>query len=92
MKIKLSIQEIVNDYEICLREDERIKLFEEMEMLKEEDTDKSIITYENMCEKYIPNYKDKTPSNYNNKTSYQKHIVLNTLLENNFREMIYNLV
>lgn len=91
-KIKLSIQEIINDYETCTREDERIKLFEEMEILKPKDTDEAIIILEDMCIKYIPNYKDKIPTNFNDKTSYQKQIILNSLLESNFKEIIYALV
>lgn len=91
-KIKLSIQEVVNDYETCTREDERIKLFEELEILKEKDTDECILLLEEMCKKYIPNFENKVPTNYNKKNSYNKQIILNSLLETNFKEIIYSLV
>lgn len=91
-KIKLSIQEVVNDYEQCIREDERIKLFEELENLNENDTKEATKFLENICKKYIPNYKEKVPTNYKKANNYKKQIILNSLVETNFKEIFFNLV
>ena len=92
--IKLTIQEIVVDYEIMTREDERINMLGEMGKLDDADGVNYKNEMERIAEKYIPNYLDKVPSNYSsgNTSSKEKGTILYNILEKNFREIFYGLV
>ena len=92
--IRLSIQEIVVDYEIMTREDERITMLEEMGRLNDDDG----VNYKNEMEriavKYIPNYMEHVPSEYSSSetSSKEKGTILYNILEKNFKEIFYGLI
>ena len=67
-KIKLTIQEIVDDFE-----------HNNLEM---------------MISKYLPNYKEKVPSEYFSEdiSSYEKALILYKPLYENFKEIFYQLI
>ena len=94
MTIRLTIQEIVVDYEIMTREDERITMLEEMDKLNDADGVYYKNEMERIAEKYIPNYLDKVPDNYSSvsTSSKEKGTILYNILEKNFREIFYGLV
>lgn len=92
--IRLTIQEIVVDYEIMTREDERITMLEEMDKLDYDDGVNYHKEMERIAVKYIPNYMDIVPSDYSSSetSSKEKGTILYTILEKNFKEIFYGLV
>ena len=92
--IKLTIQEIVVDYEIMTREDERIAMLGEMGKLNDADGVNYKKEMERIAEKYIPNYLDRVPGEYSSPetSSKEKGTILYNILERNFREIFYGLV
>ena len=94
IKIQLSIQEIVSDFERMLRCHERLGAFFDFEKA---DNDEIIRFHDEMVElmdKYIPNYKQHLSEEYfNDKTpTFDRALELYGMLYRNFREMFYQLV
>ena len=93
IRIKLTIQEIVVDYEIMTREDERMTMLEEMGRLDDVDGVNFKNEMERIAEKYIPNYLDKVSKRYSSPetSSREKGTILYNILEKNFKEISYGL-
>ena len=93
-KIKLTIQEIVDDFEQLVRYDERLDVFFDNKMATDEDIDELHNNLEMMISKYLPNYKEKVSSEYfsDNISSYEKALILYKPLYENFKEIFYQLI
>lgn len=88
MKIQLSIQEIIQDFENIIRYDERLQFLKEMN-IKEEDEKEFITFLQQLGKKYIPNYKEYMQDTTN---TQENIIILNNMLYKNFKEIIYGLI
>ena len=91
--IKLSIQEIVNDFYSLGQEEGYLSGLTKNFELEEKD----VINYHNfmirLIDKYIPNWKDKIENNYWESNSFdEKGLILSTILFNNFKEIFCELV
>lgn len=86
--IKLSIQEVINDFEIIIREHERIMCKYELDRY-DSNQDENDFKHEmkTMCNKYIPNYK-----NFTHKSIENEGEMLFNMLYKNFKEILYELV
>lgn len=89
--IKLTIQEIIDDFEKLVRYDERLEVCFENQKASDEDIKKFHRFVEEMISKYIPNYKEKT-SFSDELSDYEKALELFKILYNNFRKMFSELV
>lgn len=92
--IKLTIQEIVLDYEQMIRCEEHITTLEDIDQLSDDDLNDFKNDMQKMIEKYIPNYKRFVPVTYfSDETSDKsKAGILSDMLQENFREIFYQLV
>ena len=64
MKIRLSIQEIVEDFEKLVRCDEKLGVMFDFEEAEDEDIEKFFKNMEQLAEKYLPTYRDKISKEY----------------------------
>ena len=92
--IKLTIQEIVNDFESIIRFEEHITTLEEIDQLDDENSVEFLIYADMMIRKYIPNYENLPQiKDISSKTSdKQKAMILSNLLQENFKEIFYGLI
>lgn len=92
--IKLTIQEIVLDYEQMIRCEEHITTLEDIDQLSDDDLKDFKNDMQKMIEKYIPNYKRFVPVTYfSDETSDKnKAVILSDMLQENFKEIFYQLV
>lgn len=92
--IELSIQEIVADFEQLVRYDERFDVLFDNETATDEDIGQLHVNLEKMISKYIPNYKERVPSEYfsDEVSTYEKSLMLYKPLYENFKEIFYKLV
>lgn len=93
-KIKLTIQEIVLDYEQMIRIEEHISTLEDIDQLSGDDLKDYKKDMQKMIEKYIPNYKRFVPVSYflDETSDKSKAGILSDMLQENFREIFYQLV
>ena len=93
-KIKLSIQEIVEDFEKLVRYDERLDSLFDSENANDGDIEKFHNNLVELMEKYLPSYKDKINPRYfsDDSSTYEKAIILYKPLYENFKEIFYQLV
>ena len=92
-KIKISIQEIVNDFYSLAEEEGFISGLAEGFELSENDKKEYHNFMKDMIDKYLPNWKEKIEEKYwelNNED--EKGIILSTILCENFKEIFYQLV
>ena len=89
--IKLSIQEIVNDFEKLVRYDEQLDVL----FNHKKANDEKIAEFNNfvaeMTLKYIPNYRKHVDGNVD-EVSYNNALKLYKMLYENFKEIFYGLV
>lgn len=92
--IRLSIQEIVEDFENMVRIDERIGLLGELGKLEISDCSDYHKEMESIAEKYMPKYSELVSSDYfsDDASSLAKGSMLYDMLHENFREIFYKLV
>lgn len=90
--IKLSIQEIVNDFEKITREDERMGMLASYELIETDDYNNFYKVMKELCKKYIPNYQNLVPSSYKNQNKTEQGITLYNILCKNFKEIIFQLI
>ena len=92
--IKLTIQEIVNDFESIIRFEEHITTLDEIDQLDDENSVEFLIDADMMIRKYIPNYESLPQiKDISSKTSdKQKAMILSNLLQENFKEIFYGLI
>lgn len=94
LKIKLSIGEIVRDFEKIVRYDERLDVLFDNKMASDEDINEFHKIIEEMTLKYIPTYKEKISSEYFSEgiSTYDRALMLYKILYENFKEIFYQLV
>lgn len=90
--IRLSIQEIVNDFEKITREDERMEMLATYEIIETDDYLNFYNIMKELCKKYIPNYKHLVPTTYETQDKIEKGITLYNILCKNFKEMFFKLI
>lgn len=92
--IKLTIQEIVLDYEQVIRIEEHVSTLEDIDRLSDEDCRDFKNDMQTMVEKYIPNYKRFVPVTYflDETSDMKKAEILSDMLSENFKEIFYGLV
>ena len=92
--IKLTIQEMVLDFEQIIRTEEHINTLQDIDRLDNEDSKEFKDDMEVMVKKYIPNYKRHVPVHFFQKetSDLMKAEILSSMLRENFREMFYQLV
>ena len=88
--IKLSIQEIVEDFESMLRLDERLKSKLDLEECTEEDVCRYHDELTRLVKKYIPNYTKHM--NVEDDGSFEASLAIYGMLYENFKEIFYRLI
>ena len=93
-KIRLTIEEIVKDFEELIRHDERLDTLFDMEKACDDDIEKFHEEMIALMEKYLPNYRQKVSDEYfsDETTSYEKALILYNDLYENFKEIFYQLI
>lgn len=94
VKIQLSIQEILDDFEKLVRWDERLDVYFENQSADDEDIKKFFNFVEKMTLKYLPSYNEHMPPEFfsNDTSDYDKALELYKSLYKNFKEIIYQLI
>ena len=94
VKIKLSIQEILVDFERLVRWDERLEVYFENQSANDDDIEKFFKFVEEMILKYLPSYKEHMPPEFFSKdtSDYDKALELYKPLYENFKEIFYQLI
>ena len=92
--IKLSIQEIIADYEMMIRHHEHLDTQFDFERAEDRDIDRFHKEMVELIEKYLPTYKKHIPERYfsENADTFEKALILYGELYENFRQMFYQLV
>lgn len=93
-KIRLSIQEILADFELLIKYDERLNTLFDNNAATDEDIEEFHNNLEEMISKYLPNYKEKISPEYfsDDISTYEKSLMLYKPLYENFKEIFYQLV
>ena len=93
-KIKLTIQEIVCDFEKMIRHHERLDVHCDFEKADEDEISQFHDEMLGLMEKYLPSYERHVPKEYlmDETPLFDKALILYGELYNNFREMFYQLV
>lgn len=92
-KIKLTIQEIVCDFESLLRHDERLVVHFDLEKADEDMIARFHDEMKAMAEKYIPNYEEQISEDYfTEKSDYGRALILYGMLYENFKEIFNKLI
>ena len=94
VKIQLSIQEILNDFEKLVRWDERLAVHFENQSADDEDIEKFFNFVGEMALKYLPSYEEHMPPEFflDDTPDYDKALELYKPLYENFKEIIYQLI
>ena len=92
--IKLSIQEIVKDFEKLVRFDERLDALFDNKSACDKDVEEFYQTVEELIAKYIPNYEEKISPDLlaDDVPTYDKALTLYKPLYRNFKEIFYKLI
>ena len=92
--IKLSIQQIVFDFQKLVRSQERITILKQRDLLTDRDCEEYKNETIDMAERYLPNYRNHVPSRFfsDETDDYEKAGMLGTILYENFKEIFYQLV
>ncbi|WP_405293938.1 hypothetical protein [Methanobrevibacter sp.] len=93
-KIKLTIQEIVSDFERLVRYDERLVVHFDFEKADESEIERFHDEMVGMIGKYIPDYARHLDAEYfsGELSTYDRALELYNMLYENFREIFYRLV
>ena len=89
--IKLTIQEIVRDFETLVRYDECLNLKFDLKRANDDDIEKFHSEMLKMTEKYIPNYERHVDGSVD-EANYDNALKLYEMLYENFREIFYKLI
>ena len=92
-KIKLTIEEIVKDFEALIRHDERLNTILDMKKFSEEDIEDFHLEMIALMEKYLPTYREKVSREYfsEDATTLNKAMILYDDLHENFRHIFCQL-
>ena len=90
-RIKLTIQEIVNDFERLIRYDERLEVLFDNEKADKKEIEKFYIDMVEMIGKYIPNYKNHVGGDIS-EANYENALKMYKMLYENFKEIFYKLI
>lgn len=90
--IQLTIQEIFNDIWKLAESEGYISGLAEGIILGNKDKENYFNSVKEMCLKYIPNYLSHTSKEYKNLDNYEKGLELSSMLYENFKEIIFQLV
>lgn len=92
--IKLTIQEIVADYEMLIRYHECLDTEFDFEKADQNEIDRFHRNMISLSEKYIPNYREHVSDDYfkGETPAFDKALELYCNLYENFREIFYRLV
>ena len=91
--IRLSIQEIVNDFYSLAEEEGYLSGLADSTSITDEDTKNYHNFMINLIDKYIPNWKNKIDESYwTEKSEDGKGVIISTLLCKNFKEIFYKLI
>lgn len=92
--IKLSIQQIVFDFQALIRSQEKIIVLKEMDLLTDGDCEEYKNEMVDMAERYLPTYRNHVPSRFfsDETADYEKAGILATILYENFKEIFYQLI
>ena len=93
-KIKLTIQEIVNDYYNLAETEGFLSGLAEANYCTEEDTIEYHNKMKDMINKYLPSWKKNINERYwaNDASEDEKGVILSTVLCENFKEIFYQLI
>ena len=93
-KIKLTIQEIVCDFERMVRHHERLDVHFDFEKADEGEIDEFHAEMLELMEKYLPDYEKHVPKDYLKEETplFDKGLILYGELYRNFKEIFYQLV
>ena len=89
--IKLTIQEIVRDFETLVRYDERLDLKFDLKKANDKDIEKFYSEMLRITEKYIPNYQNHIDGSVD-EVNYDNALKLYEMLYENFKEIFYKLI
>ena len=94
VKIKLSIQEVVCDFERLLRHHEHLGVLFDFEKADDATIDEFHKEMVSMMEKYLPTYKEHISDEYLNEDTptFDRALELYGELYRNFKEMFYQMV
>lgn len=90
-RIKLTIQEIVNDFERLIRYDERLEVLFDNEKADKKEIEKFYIDMVEMIGKYIPNFKNHVDGDIS-EANYENALKMYKMLYENFKEIFYKLI
>jgi len=92
--IRLTIQEIVKDFEDLNRYDERLDVLFDMQKASDEEINDFFSHMLFLTRKYIPNFQRQVGEKYHSEesTKYDRALILYEMLYENFKEMFYKLV
>ena len=93
-KIKLTIEEIVKDFETLIRHDERLNSRFDIKKFSEEDIEDFHLEMIALMEKYLPTYRQKVSREYfsEDATTLKKAMILYDDLHENFRQIFCQLI
>ena len=92
-RIKLTIQEIIEDFESLVRYDERLDVNFDFGKADQAMVRKFYADMVTMTRKYIPNYEAKVdPEYFSEPSSYERGLMLYKMLYENFREIFCSLI
>ena len=93
-KIKLTIQEIVCDFERMIRHHERLDVHFDFEKADEKEIDEFHAEMLGLMEKYLPDYEKHVPEDYlkEETPTFDKALILYGELYRNFKEIFFQLV
>ena len=93
-KIRLTIQEIVNDYYSLAEEEGYLSGLAEVGCCEESDKESYHNKMKELIDKYLPSWRNKIDDKYWEKDTSEdeKGIILSTILCKNFKEIFYQLV
>ena len=91
-EIKVSIQEIVKDFEELVRYDERLGVQFDSNMANDEEIAKFNTFIMDMVNKYIPGYERHLDEPLSGEDTYEDALVIYRMLYENFREIFFNLI
>ena len=91
--IKLTIQEIVADYEMMIRHHERLDTQFDFERAEDRDIERFHEEMVELIEKYLPTYEKHIPKRYflENADTFEKALMLYGELYENFKQIFYQL-
>jgi hypothetical protein len=93
-KIRVSIQEIVCDFERMIRHHERLDVLFDLERAEKSDIDEFYGHMARLARKYLPNYMEHVSDEYlmNDTPAFDKALELYGILYENYQQMFYQLV